>query len=72
MVGQPTLAEMPLQDIFNEAPPAIDFAAFHDALLVNPCEVKEAEALANQADYLVRRAQAETTPDLTLQVRPQY
>src|SRR5262249_20946366 len=50
----------------------IDFATFRDALLQESCEVKEAEALARQADMLTRRAQAEVIPDFLMQVRPQY
>jgi cobalt-zinc-cadmium efflux system outer membrane protein len=73
VVGVPGSADgLKLHDLLDEAPPEIDFDSFRDALLQTSCEVREAEALARQADFLVRRAEAETTPDLLLQTRPQY
>jgi len=68
----PFSSDSPMQDILDDPPPDIDFNAFRDALLIESCEVKEATALAKQAEVLIHRAEAELTPDLLMQVRPQY
>jgi cobalt-zinc-cadmium efflux system outer membrane protein len=50
--------------------PALDWDALRDAVLTRSSEVQEAQALAMQAEFLLKRAEADAKPNITATVRP--
>ena len=71
-VGVPNLPVTTLPGTLEQVPPAFDWQATLQQVLVHSTEVQEAQALALQAEQLLLRARAEPKPNVTLTARPYY
>jgi cobalt-zinc-cadmium efflux system outer membrane protein len=71
-VGLPVMPEGQLDDPLDNPAPDLEWGVAHDTMLARSSELREAEALARQAEWLARRAEAERLPNLTVAARPFY
>lgn len=71
-IGLPTVAETSLMGMLESEPPTFLWEPARATLLMRSSEVQEAQALAMQADWRLRRAHAEVVPNFQLSVRPFY
>jgi outer membrane protein, heavy metal efflux system len=70
--GQPQMEWRPLADRLEEEAITYDYAAVEAHILGNSGDIRAALASVAEAEILVRRAQAEVCPNVTLQVVPEY
>src|SRR5262249_52172159 len=67
--------DLPLDKVsgnLEDSPPALAWEPLRQIVLERSSEILEAEALAWQAEELLRRARAENTPNVDLKLRPFY
>ena len=70
--GLPALPDRPLVDVLDLPIPAYDADKVTELVRENSSELREAEALAVQAERMMRRAEEDPRPDYFLTVRPLY
>jgi cobalt-zinc-cadmium efflux system outer membrane protein len=71
-VGVPAVDLSKLGGDLNDTPPAYDLGALIERTLSLSAEVQEARTVVAQREKLLRRAEAEVVPDVTLELLPFY